>query len=179
MTLIAPPALSDHTIWMLHDGREAYGNPEDAAPVQAAPDANGLALSAILVRQCRLHDSMRRTASHISQNGRPMPAVAQPTALPDERAARLAQKCTRFARRSARAAGARNSFRGRSLDTDGTTPGCGVPMLPSTTARERAIPPFLRCTAPGVVHTVPRKGAANDKAPPARGALREWKNQIQ
>ena len=164
---------------MLHDGREACGDPEDAAPVQAAPDANGLALSAILVRQCRQHGSMPRAASHISQNQRPSPPVTQAAALLDERPARRAQKCTRFGRASSGAAGTRNSARSRTLDTHDTTPGCGVPMLPSTTARERAIPPFLRCTAPGVVHTVQRKGAANDKAPPARGALREWKNQIQ
>ena len=164
---------------MLHDGRGAYGDPEDAAPVQAAPDANGLALAAILVRQCRPGDPAPCTAPHIKQNGRPPPAVAPPAALPDESAARLAQKCTRIAAHSVRGAAARNLFLGRSLDTNGTTPGCGVPMLPSTTARERAIPPFQRSTAHGVVRATPRPGVANDNAPSAGGALREWKNQIQ
>ena len=164
---------------MLHDGREAYGDPEDAALVQAAPDANGLALPAILVRQCKLHDSMRRTALHIGENERPMPAAGQPTALPDERAARRAQKCTRFARPSAWSAGARNSFCGRSLDTDGAAPGCCVPMTTTTAARERAIPPFLQCAASRIINAAQRKGAANDNAPPPGGALREWKNQIR
>jgi hydroxyacylglutathione hydrolase len=50
MTLIALPAFSDNYIWMLHDGRQAIVvDPGDAAPVQAALDANGLALAAILV----------------------------------------------------------------------------------------------------------------------------------
>lgn len=50
MTLIALPAFSDNYIWMLHDGRQAIVvDPGDAAPVQSALDANGLALAAILV----------------------------------------------------------------------------------------------------------------------------------
>lgn len=50
MTLIALPAFNH--IWMLHDGREGLVvDPGDAAPVQSALDANGLALAAILVTQ--------------------------------------------------------------------------------------------------------------------------------
>jgi hydroxyacylglutathione hydrolase len=50
MNLIALPAFTDNYIWMLHDGREAVVvDPGDAAPVQAALDASGLELAAILV----------------------------------------------------------------------------------------------------------------------------------
>ena len=40
MTLIAQPAFLD-PIWMLHDGREAFGDPGDAALVQTAPMPTG------------------------------------------------------------------------------------------------------------------------------------------
>ena len=50
MNLVALPAFSDNYIWMLHDDRQAIVvDPGDAAPVLAALDAQGLALSAILV----------------------------------------------------------------------------------------------------------------------------------
>ena len=50
MKLDALPAFSDNYIWMLHDGQQAIVvDPGDAAPVQAALDAQGLALSGILV----------------------------------------------------------------------------------------------------------------------------------
>ena len=44
------PAFNDNYIWMFHDGRQAVVvDPGDAAPVQAALDAQGLQLAAILV----------------------------------------------------------------------------------------------------------------------------------
>ena len=50
MKLAALPAFSDNYIWMLHDDHQAIVvDPGDAAPVQAALDAQGLALAAILV----------------------------------------------------------------------------------------------------------------------------------
>lgn len=50
MNLIALPAFADNYIWMLHDGLQAVVvDPGDAAPVQAALDAQGLSLVAILV----------------------------------------------------------------------------------------------------------------------------------
>ena len=50
MKLEALPAFSDNYIWRLHDGRQAIVvDPGDAAPVQAALDAQGLALDGILV----------------------------------------------------------------------------------------------------------------------------------
>jgi hydroxyacylglutathione hydrolase len=50
MELIALPAFTDNYIWMLHDGARALVvDPGDAAPVQAALDAQGLELAAILV----------------------------------------------------------------------------------------------------------------------------------
>lgn len=50
MNLLALPAFADNYIWMLHDGRDALVvDPGDEAPVQAALDAHGLRLAAILV----------------------------------------------------------------------------------------------------------------------------------
>ncbi len=50
MNLAALPAFSDNYIWMLHDGVSAVVvDPGDAAPVHAALDRLGLALSGILV----------------------------------------------------------------------------------------------------------------------------------
>ncbi len=50
MNLVALPAFTDNYIWMLHDGSSAaVVDPGDAAPVEAALDARGLELAAILV----------------------------------------------------------------------------------------------------------------------------------
>ncbi|WP_425260123.1 hydroxyacylglutathione hydrolase [Rubrivivax sp. RP6-9] len=50
MNLTALPAFTDNYIWMLHDGSHAVVvDPGEAAPVQAALDAQGLQLAAILV----------------------------------------------------------------------------------------------------------------------------------
>ncbi len=50
MKLVALPAFTDNYIWLLHDGEQAIVvDPGDAAPVQAALDALGLALAGILV----------------------------------------------------------------------------------------------------------------------------------
>lgn len=50
MNLLALPAFDDNYIWMLHDGlRVAVVDPGDADPVNAALDAHGLQLAAILV----------------------------------------------------------------------------------------------------------------------------------
>ena len=49
MNLVALPASTDNCIWMLHDGHCALVvDPGDAAPVLAAPNAQGLTLAAIL-----------------------------------------------------------------------------------------------------------------------------------
>jgi hydroxyacylglutathione hydrolase len=50
MKLVALPAFTDNYIWMLHDGERAVVvDPGDAAPVEAALEAQGLELAAILV----------------------------------------------------------------------------------------------------------------------------------
>jgi hydroxyacylglutathione hydrolase len=50
MELLALPAFTDNYIWLLHDGAQALVvDPGEAAPVQAALDALGLELAAILV----------------------------------------------------------------------------------------------------------------------------------
>ena len=50
MNLTPLPAFNDNYIWMFHDGRQAVVvDPGDAAPVEAALDAQGLQLAAILV----------------------------------------------------------------------------------------------------------------------------------
>ena len=59
MNLITLPAFADNDIWMLHDGvRAVVVDPEDAAPVQAAPDRLHLQLISILVT----HPFMRSAA---------------------------------------------------------------------------------------------------------------------
>jgi len=56
MKLVALPAFSDNSTWMLCDGRQASADdPGDAAPVLTALDAQGLALAAILVTR-QAHD---------------------------------------------------------------------------------------------------------------------------
>jgi hydroxyacylglutathione hydrolase len=55
----------------------------------------------------------------------------------------------------------------------------GLPTLPSTIARERAINPFLRCTEPDVIRAARAQGAANDGAVEVFAALREWKNRFR
>jgi len=50
MNLVALPAFTDNYIWMLHDGHQAIVvDPGESAPVQAALDAQHLALAGILV----------------------------------------------------------------------------------------------------------------------------------
>ena len=50
MNLVALPAFTNNDIWMLHDGSNAVVvDPGDAAPVEAALDAQGLQLAGILV----------------------------------------------------------------------------------------------------------------------------------
>jgi hydroxyacylglutathione hydrolase len=50
MTLLALPAFTDNYIWMLHDGGQVLVvDPGEAAPVQAALQAQGLRLAGILV----------------------------------------------------------------------------------------------------------------------------------
>ena len=50
MNLVALPAFTDNYIWMLHDGQSAFVvDPGEAAPVETALDALGLALRGILV----------------------------------------------------------------------------------------------------------------------------------
>jgi glyoxylase-like metal-dependent hydrolase (beta-lactamase superfamily II) len=50
MNLVALPAFTDNYIWMLHDGANALVvDPGEAAPVEAALDAQRLQLAGILV----------------------------------------------------------------------------------------------------------------------------------
>jgi hypothetical protein len=97
MTLIALPAFSDHTIWMLHDGRQAIGDPGGAAPLQAAPHANGLALAAILVSRRRLDRIVHHRSANIIQKERPTHLRARRLSLPDASPAQAAQECTHAA----------------------------------------------------------------------------------
>jgi hypothetical protein len=99
MTLIAPPALSD-PIWMLHDGRQAIGDPGDAAPVQTAPNAHGLAQAAILVSHRNPVRNMHRAHPNNTQEERPIGPSARPPALLDASTAQAAQQCTPPARPS-------------------------------------------------------------------------------
>jgi len=191
MTLIALPALSDHTIWMQHDGRQAIVDPADAAPVQPAPDSDGLALPAILVmhrrRQGVTHHAGLRNTQMKRPGGRdarrrrnPAPEFAQAAvALLDETNARPLQLCTPAALRSRIPVGPRNSCGRPALHNAHLPLSSRGSTFFSTIPRERAVPPFPVCTVSGVVHAVPREGAANHSAPARSGALREWKNQIR
>jgi hydroxyacylglutathione hydrolase len=52
----------------------------------------------------------------------------------------------------------------------------GLPTLPSTIARERAVNPFLRCSEDPVVEAARAHGAADDGAVEVFAALRRWKD---
>ena len=55
----------------------------------------------------------------------------------------------------------------------------GLPTLPSSIVRERAINPFLRCGEPAVVAAARAHGAEDDAAVAVFAALREWKNRYR
>jgi hydroxyacylglutathione hydrolase len=55
----------------------------------------------------------------------------------------------------------------------------GLPTLPTSMSRERAVNPFLRCHVPGVARAAREHGAANDSGVEVFGALREWKNRFR
>lgn len=55
----------------------------------------------------------------------------------------------------------------------------GQPTLPSSIALERAINPFLRCTAPAVVQSALSHGAESEQAVDVLAALRHWKNEFR
>jgi len=53
-----------------------------------------------------------------------------------------------------------------------------LPTLPSTIALEKATNPFLRCTQPGLVRTLQRRGLTDTGELSVFTALREWKNHF-
>ena len=55
----------------------------------------------------------------------------------------------------------------------------GLPTLPSTILRERAINPFMRCDVAAVVGSAVQHGAADRSGAAVLGALREWKNNFR
>jgi hydroxyacylglutathione hydrolase len=55
----------------------------------------------------------------------------------------------------------------------------GLPTLPSTIARERAINPFMRCDDAAVIRAATARGAADPGGAAVLGALREWKNNFR
>ena len=55
----------------------------------------------------------------------------------------------------------------------------GLPTLPSTIARERAINPFMRCDDAAVIRSAKARGAADHGGAAVLGALREWKNNFR
>jgi hydroxyacylglutathione hydrolase len=55
----------------------------------------------------------------------------------------------------------------------------GLPTLPSTIARERAINPFMRCDIAAVIAVAQDQGAFDRSGPAVLGALREWKNNFR
>lgn len=50
--------------------------------------------------------------------------------------------------------------------------------LPSTIALEKATNPFLRCTQPGVIHTLQQRGLTDTSELGVFTAMREWKNHF-
>lgn len=54
----------------------------------------------------------------------------------------------------------------------------GQPSLPSTLALEKTTNPFLRCTAPGIIQALQRRGLADAGELAVFTALREWRNQF-
>jgi hydroxyacylglutathione hydrolase len=50
--------------------------------------------------------------------------------------------------------------------------------LPSTIALEKATNPFLRCTQPGIIHTLQQRGLPDTRELSVFSAMREWKNHF-
>jgi hydroxyacylglutathione hydrolase len=50
--------------------------------------------------------------------------------------------------------------------------------LPSTIALEKATNPFLRCTQPGIIHTLQQRGLTETSELAVFTAMREWKNRF-
>lgn len=59
------------------------------------------------------------------------------------------------------------------------TRGRGLPTLPSSIERERAINPFLRCGEPAVVRSALDHGATSPAGAAVLAALRQWKNDFR
>jgi hydroxyacylglutathione hydrolase len=55
----------------------------------------------------------------------------------------------------------------------------GLPTLPSSIERERAVNPFLRCDVPAVVQSARRHGASEAAGTAVFAALRQWKNEFR
>lgn len=53
-----------------------------------------------------------------------------------------------------------------------------IPSVPSTIALEKATNPFLRCTQPGIIHTLQQRGLTDTSKLAVFTALREWKNHF-
>jgi hydroxyacylglutathione hydrolase len=51
--------------------------------------------------------------------------------------------------------------------------------LPSSIARELAVNPFMRCTAPAVVQRARVQGAVGESPVDVLAALRQWKNTFR
>jgi hypothetical protein len=159
MKLIPLPAFAGNDIWMLHLGAKALVvDPGDAAVVQAAPDAQGLGLAAILVTH---HPAAHGSSGDTSRDrltgpveGHALEAIPQPVE-PGNRD---------IGAHAARREAARARWQ---------------PAVPSTIGRESCITPYLRCGETAAVAQVREWGATNDDPAAAFAAPREWKNPVR
>jgi glyoxylase-like metal-dependent hydrolase (beta-lactamase superfamily II) len=194
MELIALPAFSDNTIWMLHDGARALVvDPGDAAFVQRALDARQLELGAILVTYHHadhvggvdaLRPRLRGFSAGCGRLFEGTPAqmhawLSLLAALPGATRVCCTHEYTLSNLRFAHAVEPDNGT------ITAYTAWCegeraqGRPTLPSTIERERQINPFLRCRERAVAARAGAHGASGNEPVAVFAALREWKNQFR
>jgi len=99
-------------------------------------------------------------------------------ALPDDTRVYCAHEYTEANLRFALACEPHNPDIRRRLADAARLRAAGLPTIPSAIALEKATNPFLRCTAPELIHTLQRRGLTDASEPGVFAALREWRNQF-
>jgi len=105
-------------------------------------------------------------------------SLAQLAQLPDDTLVYCAHEYTLSNLAFAQAVDGDNAALAARAERDGATRAAGAPTIPSTIGLEKATNPFLRATAPAIVHSLVAAGRLAEGAAPveAFAALREWKN---
>ncbi|SFC79605.1 hydroxyacylglutathione hydrolase [Massilia yuzhufengensis] len=105
-------------------------------------------------------------------------SLAKLAALPDDTLVYCAHEYTVANLRFAQAVEPDNKGLALRMRDETAKRGTHLPTVPSTIGLERGTNPFLRCTEPGIVHSLVKAGKLQAGASPVEvfAALREWKN---